>query len=81
MSTDERTVQYHIQEYERCLKTIFPICSKVAGCQIDKSFAIMDVKGQLALLLETCQECDCVRCGVLPLNKGRENDDGERVED
>jgi len=45
VSTDERTVKYHIQEYERCLKTIFPICSRVAGRQIDKSFAIMDVKG------------------------------------
>jgi len=45
VSTDERTVKYHIQEYERCLKTIFPICSRIAGRQIDKSFAIMDVKG------------------------------------
>jgi len=45
VSTDERTVKYHIQEYERCLNTIFPICSRVAGRQIDKSFAIMDVKG------------------------------------
>ena len=45
ISTDERMVKYHIQEYERCLTQIFPICSKLAGRQIDKSFAIMDVKG------------------------------------
>jgi len=47
VSTDERTVKYHIQEYERCLKTIFPICSNLSGKQIDKSFAIIDVKGEV----------------------------------
>lgn len=32
------------QEYERCLKYIFPSCSKKAGKHIDQTFAIMDVK-------------------------------------
>lgn len=45
MTTDERAVNYHIQEYERCLKVIFPICSFLHGRQLDKSFAIIDVKG------------------------------------
>lgn len=34
----------HVQEYERCLKYIFPSCSKKAGRHIDQTFAIMDVK-------------------------------------
>jgi hypothetical protein len=33
-----------LQEYERCLKYIFPSCSKKAGRHIDQTFAIMDVK-------------------------------------
>lgn len=33
-----------MQEYERCLKYIFPSCSKKAGRHIDQTFAIMDVK-------------------------------------
>jgi len=34
-----------IQEYERCGKFIFPVCSRIAGRQIDQTFGIMDVKG------------------------------------
>lgn len=45
VSTDERMMKYHIQEYERCLKYIFPICSLLQNRQIDKTFAIIDVKG------------------------------------
>jgi hypothetical protein len=33
------------QEYERCGKFIFPVCSRIAGRQIDQTFGIMDVKG------------------------------------
>jgi len=33
-----------LQEYERCLKYIFPSCSKKVGRHIDQTFAIMDVK-------------------------------------
>lgn len=51
VSTDERTVKYHIQEYERCIKVIFPICSRLKGRQIDQSFAIMDVKGGVPALI------------------------------
>ncbi|CAD7696725.1 unnamed protein product [Ostreobium quekettii] len=45
VTTEERMLKYHIQEYERCLKYIFPVCSKVWGKQIDATFAIVDVKG------------------------------------
>lgn len=34
------------QEYERCLKYIFPCCSKKAGRHIDQTLAIMDVKAR-----------------------------------
>eukprot|EP00887_Chlorella_sp_A99_P007107 scaffold2.g7107.t1 len=45
ITTEERMLKFHIQEYERCLKYIFPSCSKVAGKHIGQTFAIMDVKG------------------------------------
>ncbi|CAD7701982.1 unnamed protein product [Ostreobium quekettii] len=45
VTTEERMLKYHIQEYERCLKHIFPVCSKVWNRQIDSTFAVMDVKG------------------------------------
>ncbi|PSC67121.1 Glutamyl-tRNA(Gln) amidotransferase subunit A [Micractinium conductrix] len=45
ITTEDRMIRFHIQEYERCLKYIFPSCSKQAGRHIDQTFAIMDVKG------------------------------------
>eukprot|EP00878_Enallax_costatus_P021465 GHUV01022722.1.p1 GENE.GHUV01022722.1~~GHUV01022722.1.p1 ORF type:complete len:454 (+),score=138.54 GHUV01022722.1:1181-2542(+) len=45
ITTEERMIKFHIQEYERCGKVIMPICSKLAGRQIDQTFGIMDVKG------------------------------------
>ncbi|KAL4423645.1 hypothetical protein ABPG75_000946 [Micractinium tetrahymenae] len=45
ITTEDRMLRFHVQEYERCLKYIFPSCSKKAGRHIDQTFAIMDVKG------------------------------------
>ncbi|KAI7842782.1 hypothetical protein COHA_003528 [Chlorella ohadii] len=45
ITTEDRMIRFHVQEYERCLKYIFPSCSKKAGKHIDQTFAIMDVKG------------------------------------
>ena len=41
----ERMLRFHIQEYERFLKVITPVCSRVAGRHVDQTFAILDVKG------------------------------------
>lgn len=79
VSTDERMVKYHIQEYERCLKTIFPICSSLAGRQVDKSFAIMDVKGAAIEVLVIVEWVS--RCGILSLDKGCETDVGNGHKD
>lgn len=38
-------IKYHIQEYERCVHVILPICSQLAGRQVDQTLGIMDVKG------------------------------------
>lgn len=46
-------IKFHIQEYERCTHVIMPICSKLAGRQIDQTFGIMDVKGGWAGLLSS----------------------------
>jgi len=45
VTTVERMVKYHIQEYERALKYIFPACSKVAHRHIDQTLTILDLKG------------------------------------
>lgn len=46
ITTEERMVMYHVQEYERFLTHIAPVCSRVHGRHIDKIFVIMDVKGK-----------------------------------
>lgn len=46
ITTEERMIKFHIQEYERCGKVIMPVCSRLAGRQIDQTFGIMDVKGE-----------------------------------
>ncbi|KAK9819593.1 hypothetical protein WJX72_000104 [[Myrmecia] bisecta] len=45
LTTEERMIKFHVQEYERCMKYIMPACSKVAGRHIDQTFAILDLKG------------------------------------
>jgi CRAL/TRIO domain/CRAL/TRIO, N-terminal domain len=50
ITTEERMIMYHVQEYERFLKQIAPVCSKVSEKHIDKIFVIMDVKGEQFLL-------------------------------
>jgi len=46
--THAHTRTYHTHkhtQYERCGKVILPVCSKLAGRNIDQTFGIMDVKG------------------------------------
>lgn len=45
VTTEERMIKYHVQEYERALKYIFPACSKVRGHYISQTLAILDLKG------------------------------------
>mmetsp|Transcript_38738 Transcript_38738/g.86147 ORF Transcript_38738/g.86147 Transcript_38738/m.86147 type:complete len:516 (+) Transcript_38738:123-1670(+) len=45
VTSEDRMLKFHIQEYERCVKVILPICSFMAGRNIDQTFGIMDVKG------------------------------------
>ena len=45
VTTEERMIRFHVQEYERCARIIMPACSIVAGRHIDQTFAIIDVKG------------------------------------
>ena len=45
LTTDERSLRFHVQEYERCARYIMPACSKAAGRHIEQTFAIIDVKG------------------------------------
>jgi hypothetical protein len=45
VTTEERMIKFHVQEYERCARIIMPACSLVAGRHIDQTFAIIDVKG------------------------------------
>lgn len=45
VTTDERMLRFHVQEYERALRYIFPACSIAAGCHVSQTLAIMDLKG------------------------------------
>lgn len=45
ITTEERMLKFHVQEYERCIQYIMPACSKIAGKHIEQTFAILDVKG------------------------------------
>ncbi|KAG2498876.1 hypothetical protein HYH03_003068 [Edaphochlamys debaryana] len=42
---EERMFKFHVQEYERCVKVIMPIASRLANRKIDQTFGIMDVRG------------------------------------
>lgn len=46
ITTEDRMIRFHVQEYERCARCIMPACSIVAGRHIDQTFAIIDVKGE-----------------------------------
>lgn len=46
VTTEERMIRFHVQEYERCARQIMPACSIVAGRHIDQTFAVIDVKGE-----------------------------------
>eukprot|EP01026_Neomeris_dumetosa_P016848 TRINITY_DN16432_c0_g1_i1.p1 TRINITY_DN16432_c0_g1~~TRINITY_DN16432_c0_g1_i1.p1 ORF type:complete len:492 (+),score=55.57 TRINITY_DN16432_c0_g1_i1:112-1587(+) len=45
VTTVERMIKFHVQEWERCMHSIFPACSKKEGRRVDQMFAIMDVSG------------------------------------
>jgi len=45
VTTEERMIRFHVQEYERALKYIFPACSEAAGEHVSQTLAIMDLKG------------------------------------
>jgi hypothetical protein len=45
ISTEERMINFHVQEMERAVKYILPACSGAAGRHIDQTFNIVDLKG------------------------------------
>ena len=54
VTTEERMLKFHVQEYERCARYIMPACSIVAGRHIDQTFAIIDLKGARRLHVGLC---------------------------
>lgn len=72
ITTEERMLKFHVQEYERCIQYIMPACSKVAGRHIEQTFAILDVKGMqqhqpqwssgLPDICHPCLECSLASC-------------------
>ena len=75
VTTEERMLKFHVQEYERCARYIMPACSIVAGRHIDQTFAIIDLKGARRLHMGLCslwprgkQPFNCYRSLLLLLH-------------
>ncbi|MEW5316821.1 MAG: hypothetical protein WDW38_008169 [Sanguina aurantia] len=45
ITTDERMCLWHIQEYEKLFRVIFPACSQHQGVHIDQLFVVVDLQG------------------------------------
>ena len=70
ITTEERMLKFHVQEYERCIQYIMPACSKVAGKHIEQTFAILDVKGihQHHAVCLVCSHLYCFEGETWPKN-------------
>lgn len=66
VTTEDRMIRFHVQEYERCARIIMPACSMVAGRHIDQTFAIIDVKGGSSCRLG-CHAVQHGRTAVTPM--------------
>lgn len=54
MTSEDRMLKFHIQEYERCTKYIMEACSRVSGHHVDQTFAIIDVTGSFFSQTKLC---------------------------
>ena len=73
VTTEERMLKFHVQEYERCARYIMPACSIVAGRHIDQTFAIIDLKGaRPAHVLPGVQPVARSSVKLLPVRRARE---------
>ena len=50
ITSEERMLKFHIQEYERCTKYIMQACSRTSGHHVDQTFAIIDVTGNTSFI-------------------------------
>lgn len=64
VTTEERMLKFHVQEYERCIQYIMPACSKIAGRHIEQTFAILDVKGMVTITMNSCKLQTKVCCNM-----------------
>lgn len=65
ITTEERLLKFHIQEYERATRVILPVCSKLCNRSIDTTFGILDVKGEGRGTGPRCSGLVCT-CLALP---------------
>ena len=45
ISTEERIIKFYHQSYEKLMNFIFPVCTKLAGRNIEQGLNVFDLKG------------------------------------
>lgn len=56
VTTLERMLLYHVQEWEVLIETKFPACSKKAKTSINSSLTVLDLKGVVSVVCNWSRE-------------------------